>query len=125
MAEENPVMTVAERVREMADDVGTTVVFKRVTPGAFNAATGKSAAATTYSYSVKVTIRDFKPHQIKGLIQDGDRRVILPANGLSFTPDKNDQIFIGGVRHNIMHIETVYAREDVAAYRILVRGGNG
>lgn len=117
-------MSIADRVDEIMGDVGTSVVYKRIQTGSFNATTGKTAAPTTYSYSIKAAIRDFKPHQIKGLVQDGDRQVTLPAAGLTFTPDKRDQVWIGGIRYNIMHIEAVYTRDDIAAYRLLVRGGN-
>lgn len=119
-------MSVGARIDQLIEEAGTTVVYTRVTPGAFNATTGKTATPTTVNYPLKATIRAYKPHEIRGLVQDGDQRVTIPgAAGLPFTPDKNDLLYIDSKRYNILTVAPVYNREELIAHRLVVRGGTG
>lgn len=116
---------VGDRVHALNEKHGTLVTYNRVAAGTFNASTGKISGNTATAYSVKASIRDYKLHEIKGLLQQGDKRVVVSADALGFAPSEKDNILINARRYSVLQVEPVYNKSSEIAYRLTVRGSNG
>lgn len=116
---------VADRIHSLNDTHGTLIVYNRLAAGTFNSATGKVSGSSTTTHNVKASIRDYKLHEIKGLLQQGDKRVILAADALSFAPSEKDSVLLDSRRYSVLFVEPVYNKSSIVAYRLTVRGSNG
>ena len=68
------------------------------------------------------TVRGYRPRELVGPIQQGDREVRLPAQGLSITPTEKDQVLIAGTVYNIEGVNTRAVRGMEAIHILRVRG---
>lgn len=83
-------------------------------------------AAVTVSYGadhlVKAAVRAYKPQEIIGLVQQGDRQVRIAANDLAVTPARHDKLVISGAEATILHVETRAVRGVDALHILQIRG---
>ena len=97
----------AGAVFEAADDVPQAVFLRRVTPGVYNPATGKTSPATTVDHPCQGIIGTYKQIELSGTsILATDRRVTIRqaevvAAGTITTTDK---VVIGGTAKTIINV---------------------
>lgn len=107
---------------------GFDMVYKTVTTGAYDVATG-SATTTTTSKTIKGVVVESKEGRQKdsviATVTDRDvltakamRRVMV--SGKSITPKREDFLVIASVDWKITGIEAIYSGEVVAAYFLTV-----
>ena len=85
---------------------------------------------TTTSYNdvdVKGTDRGYKPDEIAGLLQQGDRRITISNAEIATTgwpgpPRKGDVLVVDGVSTAVQGSEAKYAATTVIAHVLWVRG---
>lgn len=111
------------RVQSILGEVGKTITYRRRTTSGYDAATGGVAPETVTDYNVKVGIKDFKPYQIQGLVQQGDRMVIISALDLPVRPNESDTVLMDGKSYNIMGVHEVFHRNEDMAFKLHIRGG--
>jgi hypothetical protein len=114
----------AARVQALIGVAGETIIYKRVTHGAYSMATLQSTP-TVQSYTIKAGVRHYRAREIAGLVQQGDREVRIAAADLSFTPRPNDQVVIGGKTYQVVSVNTRSPFSEAAIHILQVRGGNG
>lgn len=85
---------------------GTTLTLKKQVDGSYTP--GGTIATTTTSYSVKGVILDYDERQREGgLVMAGDRKVIVSAKNLAYTPVQEDLITISGEDWKIISVKTL------------------
>lgn len=99
---------------------GATITVRYVTLGTYQTATG-DAVDTTTDVPTKGIWQDYKAKEVRGLIQEGDRRLLLAASGLA-VPTPQDRIVDGGVELEIVTVEQVRSGELAALYIVQTRG---
>jgi hypothetical protein len=114
----------AARVQALIGVAGETITYKLVTHGAYSTATLQSMPSVQ-SYTIKASVREYRPKEIAGLVQQGDREVRIAAADLSFTPRPNDQVVIGGKTFQVVSVNTRSPFNEAAIHILQVRGGNG
>lgn len=109
------------RVSSLIAYFGSPVSLRKITVGALNTTTLQ--ATTTYvDYPVNAAIRFYKPHEISGLVQDGDRQVKIASDDIAITPRANDKIVDGSKTYNIISVNTRAVKGSTATYIMQVRG---
>lgn len=92
---------------------GQAAVLRRSTPGTYDTETQTKGAATVSDSSCFVVLFDFDRKESGAsradgtLIQVGDKQILLPASGLSFTPAPGDLVLVGGVTWTIQNVKEV------------------
>ena len=103
MAFNTAIRKVIENVSEISG-IGTSVTYRKVTASSYDATAGE----ITESYSdtaLKGVFEDVNLREVNDLIQADDRKGIIPAESLTFTPSTSDQIIISGVTYQIIRIK--------------------
>lgn len=115
-------MSYATRVSSIINKIGETVVFRRVTAQSALNTTTMKVTNTTADTTVKASVRMYKPSELSGLIQQGDREVRIASSDLSNEPAPNDKIIIAGKQFNIVSVNTRRPSDVAAIYICQVRG---
>jgi len=99
--------------RRQIDAHGQSVTFRRVNPAA--------------SVTVKARVLGYKPDELGGGILQGDRRIIVMAEDISFTDglQPGDKAVVGGTLLNIIVVDDMTRRigDTLIAYDLTARGG--
>lgn len=76
--------------------------------------------------SVRVFIRDYRPEQLVGALQQGDRSAILRntelAAGAHRAPRKGDRLVASGVTYTVQAVETRLLADTVIRHDMMIRG---
>lgn len=87
----------------------------------YDPATRKTSDSRT-TLTVRANIRNYKPHEIKGLVEFGDREVRLAASEISFVPKKGDEIIDGNQKLRVASSNPLYAGSVAALYVLIAKG---
>lgn len=102
-------------------DKGMTMTLHKRTPGAY----APSAAAATVAevdHTCTGAQFDFPAAQIDGtMIQRGDLKVVLSAQGLTVEPDSGDMLTAASVKRNVIAVKPIAPAGTVVAYILQVR----
>ena len=97
--------------RQIAEH-GQSVVFRRVSPAA--------------TVTVKARVMGYKPDELGGGVQQGDRRIIVMAEDISFAGglEPGDKAVVGGTLLNISAVDDMTRRigDTLIAYDLTARG---
>lgn len=115
---DTPLRKVSEAV---IDRFGLDVTAINVTYGSYNVTNG-AAAETTAATSLKGVLSEYRAHELNDRIKAGDRKLLLPAVGLTFSPDTADRIVIASVTYRIVNVVGHYSGEQVALWELALRG---
>jgi len=115
-------MSFADAVSRLVDLAGETITYRQVTSSAFAVVTGRNTP--TFSDTViKASVRKYMPEELTGgLVQQGDRKVHIAADDVTFTPQQQDQVVIGGDTFLVMAVEVLTAKDDEGLFVLQVRG---
>lgn len=115
-------MSYASRVSSVINKIGETVVVRRiVSSSAINTSTMQKTN-TTADTTVKASVRMYKPNELSGLIQQGDREVRIASSDLSNEPAPNDKIIINNKQFNVVSVNTRRPSDVATIYICQVRG---
>ena len=84
--------------------IGVDVTLRRITLGSYNTSTGEIAETASDS-TIKGVFEDVTQREVNDLVQADDRKYIVPADFLSFTPSTSDQLIVSGVTHQIIRVK--------------------
>lgn len=107
--------------RRMLDLVGEDVIIRRYT--------GSGASRPKFDATVRARVTEYEPRELVGLLQQGDRRLIVMADDLvaaqfSLPLHKGDKAVVRGKELNIETPDDNTRRVDgeLIAYELQVRG---
>ena len=73
-------------------------------------------------YSITAVMDDYSAREVDGAtIQEGDRRVMFAASGLSITPEAGDQIIDDSIAYTIVHVEQLKPGDTALIYIVQAR----
>lgn len=111
-----------DTVANMISRYGSPVTYK-TRSGGINDTTLKKSATET-SYSVTMQISQFtRRAPMPGLVQDGDLEGRIAAQGLSFTPAKNDKVVRGSDTYTVVNVDKMQVGGQDAVFILVLRGG--
>lgn len=114
---------IPEHVATILEAQGETVTYRRLSSVSFNETT--LANTPTYTNStIKAHARRYTAKEISGLVRDGDREVRIAADAVSFVPDENDIVLLGGDTYKVVSVDRRTAFGEDALYILTVRGGH-
>ncbi len=107
-----------ERIQAMIDRAGQTVILRRITG---------TTTQVWYDVVAKASVRGYRPDELIGPVQQGDREVIMAPQamvlaGWPLPPRRNDKAIIDGVVTNVENVEIRHFREEIAFYVLRCRG---
>jgi len=89
------------------------------TRGAYDPATG-TAAATETTKSVKGIVEEYSQSEIGGVVQAGDVKITIPAEGLT-EPQSDDRLRDGTDEYQVVHVEPIGSVTAPVLYQIQAR----
>lgn len=108
-------------VKRMIERFGSTVTYTSRS-GIIDTNTLKKSA-TMASYVVKMQVSSFtKRMPLPGLAQDGDLEGRLAADGLEFTPQKNDNVLWDGKWFTVVSVNKMKTSDNDAVFILVLRG---
>lgn len=105
--------------KTLATTFGTDVTITYVTAGTFNPTT-QTATPSTTTDSVPAVISSFDLLEVSGLVEAGDVKVDIPAQGIT-EPKVDDRVTIGSDVFQVISVRTSYSGEQAALYELQVR----
>lgn len=117
----------AESVRFLLTEHGTSTTFRRVTEGAYNESTGTTGASSTDDETVRAAFLRYRASEIDGTnIQRGDRRAILApfqtdGSALSKTPQTDDQLVGEADTVSVVEARKLKSGDTIIGYELQVR----
>jgi hypothetical protein len=108
----------ASDLLKLVQDFGETLTLRKVTTGGtYNASTGTVSGSSTTDYSFTGYFYNLA-EGISDLSQTrrGRRACVIPAKGLSATPDDEDQILGNGDTVNITTVRTIFSGGQAVCY---------
>lgn len=108
----------ASDLLKLVQDFGETLTLRKVTTGGtYNASTGTVSGSSTTDYSFTGYFYNLA-EGISDLSQTrrGRRACVIPAKGLSATPDDEDQILGNGDAVNITTVRTIFSGGQAVCY---------
>jgi len=112
------------QIKQLLNDHGTTVTISRPASKVYNPSTGQyevDGGTAAQTQTAKVAIVNYSEDQLLGDVKRGDRRAIISASGLSFSPDTEDTISGLGDSANIVSVQTINQSGTVVGYICQVR----
>ena len=100
--------------------MGVDVVFRRLTPGTYNAATGVVKSSTNEE-TIKGIFQSISDREVNDLVQSGDRKCSISAASFSIVPTTKDQVLYGGIVYKIIRIETTSQAGIDLSYDLVLR----
>lgn len=115
----------ADVAHELLLEFGMSIVLRRVTPGAYDPATGTSAETTAdqpatgalFDYDLRSSGQGFEPET---LIQAGDKQCLLSPDGVT-EPQPGDFIVDGTALWTIINAKAVNPAGTPVLYDLLLR----
>ncbi|WP_433762058.1 hypothetical protein [Brucella anthropi] len=106
-----PAHAIAKLERQLARH-GQNVDLRKMAGGAIKSETK----------SVRAFVRGFKPDELVGVIQQGDRNIVLLPDAPALALGKGDKIVIAGTVTNIESVEIVRMADMPVRVNVRVRG---
>ena len=90
------------------------------TVGKYNVKAG-TQAETTADTTVNGVVSAFRHYEQGVEIRATDRKWLVPATDVSFTPDVDDRVTIGSTLYRIVRVREVQATDQAAVYELALR----
>jgi hypothetical protein len=107
-------------VTKLMGRFGGQVTIRRITSGAYNTSTG-SSAETVSDTTLLGVMQDVSLREVNDLVQAGDKRLIIGAGDVSFTPTTADRVLIGNVQHQVIRVNTIEQDNTAITYELILR----
>jgi hypothetical protein len=105
----------------LLQDKGMAMTLHKRTPAAYDPATA-STMVDEVDHACTGAQFDFPALLIDGtMIQRGDKKVVLSAQGLTVVPDVGDAMTAGTTRRNVISVKAIAPADIVVAYVLQVR----
>lgn len=109
-------------VVKLFDRYGQAITLTRATPGAYNVATGATAAGTTTQYVGTGVLFDYAQRDIDGTnVRIGDQLAYLAVDDL-VAPATGDTVTVGAKTYNVVRGEQLNPAGTAVLYKAQLRG---
>jgi len=109
-------------IAKILEEAGRTVTYRRYADAdSYSTSTGTNTRTST-DYSVKAAVREFGHRELRGLLKEGDRKVIIAGVDLDFEPEADDEIIFSNKTWRVIKSDTRYFGEEDALFILAVRG---
>lgn len=110
----------ATDAHDLIKEFGQTMTLKRLTPGAYDPATGTVSNTTTTETATGVDI-EYTSREIDGtIILRGDKKLIFSKTGIG-TPKVDDTVTIGTVVYTLKNVQALSPGGTVVIYTCQAR----
>lgn len=106
--------------KQLISQFGTAITIVKRGEPSYNVETGMATESST-SYTVTAVVSDYSAREITGLVQVGDRRLVVASSALSFELTTSDQVIFEGITHNIVSINAAYSGDQSAVLTLQLR----
>jgi hypothetical protein len=89
----------------MVAQYGVDIFWEKNIGGAYSPATGKTSGASIVNYALKGHVRGYRPHEISGLLEYGDKELRLAASDVAFEMMEGDRVLIDGGYYHVVAID--------------------
>jgi hypothetical protein len=118
-------MTLDARARSTADKLldkfGKSITLTSIVEGTYDPATGELSGGTTTSTNHTAVIKDYNGIDfISGVVQAGDRKVMIAALGAP-TPQPADKVTVDSEVYQVVAVRHIWSGELPALYEMQVR----
>lgn len=117
-------MTLARSLRGIATKLmakfGGSVTIRRVTTGVYNPTTGTSSEFITDAM-LRGVLQDVNLREVNDLIQAGDKRLLIAAADIVFTPTTADRVIIEGRTLQVIQVQTIEQDNTAITYELILR----
>ena len=100
--------------------MGVDVVFRRLTPGTYNASTGV-VKSSTVDETIKGIFQSISNREVSDLVQADDRKCLISAASVSNVPTTKNQVVYSGIVYQIISVETVAQAGIDLSYELILR----
>jgi hypothetical protein len=112
-----------EQYLSLVGRIGISVQLHRVS-AVTRSANGLQRTNTTVTTNHLAIVRHFKATEMAGATQEGRKQVMLPAERMTFVPERGNFMTIRGDRFVIDAVETFYKSDKPIMHRLVVTGVN-
>jgi len=84
--------------------IGTSVTFRRVTLGTYNAKNGNVKRITSDT-SLKGILSSVNQREVNDLVQGDDLKIMIASDALTVEPSTTDELIMSGITYQIIRIE--------------------
>ena len=99
---------------------GSNIILRFVTVGSYNESTGSVVESNT-DVTIKALVEDVTKSEVNDLINQEDKRVLIPAKEVNTTPTTKDKVLINNVIHQIITVDTTEAAGVAVTFSLIVR----
>ena len=85
--------------------VGVNILWEKSIGASYDPATGKTSGANVVNYALKGHVRGYRPHEIAGLLQYGDKELRLASSDVAFEVMEGDRVQIDGGYYQVASID--------------------
>ena len=99
---------------------GSDVTLRFVTIGDYNETNGNVSESNT-DVTLKALVDNISSSEVSGLINQGDKRVLIAAKDVTSTPTTKDKVLINNVVHQIIQVDSEEAAGIAVTFTLIVR----
>lgn len=117
-------MALAGPLRKVASKLmsrfGGSAIIRRVTTGVYNPTTGTASEAITDAM-VRGVLEDVTLREVNDLVQAGDKRLMIAAADIVFTPTTAEEVIIEGITYQVVSVSTIEQDNTAITYELILR----
>ena len=106
--------------KDLISQFGSTVKLKKPSSSVYDIASGKTNVTAGTEISYKANIESYTSEEIKGLIQVGDIKIMIPSEGVVVNIAE-DKIIFDTKEYNIINSEPIYLQDTIIVFNLQVR----
>lgn len=100
--------------------VQVTMSYEGLGRKVYDPSTG-AVSSTPETHTFSGIILSYRPHEYQGLVQAGDKKIVIKADSITFTPEIGGHVTFSGERWRIVEPAPVYAGDAPVIYQLQVR----
>ena len=117
-------MSIANALKKAASKtikvLGGDIIYRRITTGIYNPTTGSMSEVKT-DVSIKGVVSNVSKAEVTDLVSSQDKRLIISAGDITFTPTTFDRVIISGTEYKIIQINVNEQDNTDIAFDIFLR----
>ena len=117
-------MSIAKALKKAASKtikvLGGDIIYRRVTTGIYNPTSG-SMSEVKNDVHIKGVVSNVSRAEVNDLVSSQDKRLVISAGNITFTPTTFDRVVISGTEYKIIQIITNEQDNTAISFDIFLR----
>ena len=117
-------MSIAKALKKAASKtikvLGGDIIYRRVTTGIYNPTSG-SMSEVKNDVNIKGVVSNVSRAEVNDLVSSQDKRLVISAGDITFTPTTFDRVVISGTEYKIIQIITNEQDNTAISFDIFLR----